>query len=180
MKDNECLAIACLNLLRLQVHAWQCSRGVDSGGTAEGAEATWCAGVHSALVALVEGRAGAGAAAAARRALAAAWPLLLPTPHVRANHLITLLPQGSVPASTGARFMTELLVWSLLGGGGLRDALRNALQSHATDAYNHLLLDADYDQVDIITGQRGPPPMKSGDETDLDVVSAYTEEYQLK
>ncbi|KAG6464463.1 hypothetical protein O3G_MSEX014531 [Manduca sexta] len=179
MKDNECLAIACLNLLRLQVHAWQCSRGVDSGETAEGAEATWCAGVHSALVALVEGRAGAGAAAAARRALAAAWPLLLPTPHVRANHLITLLPQGSVPASTGARFMTELLVWSLLGGGGLRDALRNALQSHATDAYNHLLLDTDYDQVDIITGQRGPPPMKSGDETDLDVVSAYTEEYQL-
>ncbi|KAG6461484.1 hypothetical protein O3G_MSEX012658 [Manduca sexta] len=93
MKDNECLAIACLNLLRLQVHAWQCSRGVDSSETAEGAEATWCAGVHSALVALVEGRAGAGAAAAARRALAAAWPLLLPTPHVRANHLITLLPQ---------------------------------------------------------------------------------------
>lgn len=37
--------------------------------------------------------------------------------------------------------MTELLVWSLLGGGGLRDALRNALQAHSTDAYNHLQLD---------------------------------------
>lgn len=48
---------------------------------------------------------------------------------------------GAVPASTGARFMTELLVWSLLGGGGLRDALRNALQAHSTDAYNHLQLD---------------------------------------
>lgn len=49
---------------------------------------------------------------------------------------------GSAPASAGARFMTELLVWSLLGGGGLRDALRNALQAHSADAYNHLQLDA--------------------------------------
>lgn len=46
-----------------------------------------------------------------------------------------------MPASTGARFMTELLVWSLLGGGGLRDALRNALQTHQSDSYNHLQLD---------------------------------------
>lgn len=38
--------------------------------------------------------------------------------------------------------MTELLVWSLLGGGGLRDALRTALQSHSSDVYNHLQLDA--------------------------------------
>lgn len=51
-------------------------------------------------------------------------------------------PTGSAPASAGARFMTELLVWSLLGGGGLRDALRNALQTHSTDTYNHLQLDA--------------------------------------
>lgn len=37
--------------------------------------------------------------------------------------------------------MTELLVWSLLGGGGLRDALNNALQTHSDDTYNHLQLD---------------------------------------
>lgn len=48
---------------------------------------------------------------------------------------------GSVPSSTGARFMTELLVWSLLGGGGLRDALKTALQAHTADAYTHLQLD---------------------------------------
>lgn len=54
----------------------------------------WCSGVHTALVALVEGRAGPAAAAAARRALAAAWPILLPTPQLRAHHLIALLPQG--------------------------------------------------------------------------------------
>lgn len=45
-------------------------------------------------MALVEGRAGASAAAAARKALAAAWPILLPTPQIRAQHLIALLPQG--------------------------------------------------------------------------------------
>ncbi|KAJ0180993.1 hypothetical protein K1T71_003078 [Dendrolimus kikuchii] len=176
IKENECLAVACLNLLRLQVHAWQCSMGSDMNER-ETESRSWCSGVHSALVALVEGRAGPLAASAARRALAAAWPLLLPTPQVRAHHLITLLPQGSVPASAGARFMTELLVWSLLGGGGLRDALRNALQIHSADTYNHLQLDADYDQIDIVTGQRGPPATSTGDE--IDVVQGCTEEYQL-
>lgn len=120
IKENECIAIACLNLLRLQVsdildiaiqnysytcyvritrhllyqvHAWQCSR--KNGGDESDLEGrSWCTGVHTALVALVEGRAGAAAAAAARRALSAAWPLLLPTPQIRAHHLITLLPQG--------------------------------------------------------------------------------------
>ncbi|VVD02569.1 unnamed protein product [Leptidea sinapis] len=33
------------------------------------------------------------------------------------------------------------LVWSLLGGGELRDALRNALHADTTDAYTHLQLD---------------------------------------
>ncbi|KAL0895990.1 hypothetical protein ABMA27_011981 [Loxostege sticticalis] len=176
IKENESLAISCLNLLRLQVHAWQCSRGNDVE-TVDAESRSWCNGVHTALVALVEGRAGPAAAAAARRALAAAWPLLLPTPQIRAQHLIALLPQGAVPASTGARFMTELLVWSLLGGGGLRDALRNALQAHSTDAYNHLQLDVDYDQVDIVTGQRGTQTTANGD--DAEAITGCGEEYQL-
>ncbi|CAK1599489.1 unnamed protein product [Parnassius mnemosyne] len=184
IKENECLAISCLNLLRLQVHAWQCSRGAESaagegaGASAGGERRAWCGGVHGALVALAEGRAGAGAAAAARRALAAAWPLLLPTPQLRAHHLIALLPHGSAPASAGARFMTELLVWSLLGGGGLRDALKNALQAHSTDTYNHLQLDDEYDQVDIVTGQRGSQSSASADNVDA-VQGGCTEEYQI-
>ncbi|CAB3255423.1 unnamed protein product [Arctia plantaginis] len=178
IKEVECMAVSCLNLLRLQVQAWQCSRGTETEESASEAR-SWCNGVHTALVALVEGRAGVAAAAAARKALSAAWPLLLPTPHIRAHHLITLLPQGSVPASAGARFMTELLVWSLLGCGGLRDALKNALQAHSTDAYNHLQLDTDYDQIDIVTGQRGRPPSATGDETDQVPVAACIEEYQL-
>lgn len=79
--------------LCFKVHAWQCARGPEIDDNEEGR--SWCAGVHTALVALVEGRAGPAAAAAARRALAAAWPLLLPTPQVRAQHLIALLPQGN-------------------------------------------------------------------------------------
>lgn len=83
------------HFLIFKVQAWQCSRGPEPDDT-EGEARSWCNGVHTALVALVEGRAGAGAATAARRALAAAWPLLLPTPQVRAHHLITLLPQGEI------------------------------------------------------------------------------------
>ncbi|XP_038209493.1 probable E3 ubiquitin-protein ligase HERC2, partial [Zerene cesonia] len=176
MKENECLAISCLNLLRLQVHAYQCAHGDAEDGEAE--SRSWCAGVHGALVALAEGRAGGGAAAAARRALAAAWPVLLPTPHVRANHLISLLPQGSVPASAGARFMTELLVWSLLGGGGLKDALSNALQVNSSDSYNHLQLDDEFDQVDIVTGQRSRPSTTMSDDSDSIQVECV-EEYQI-
>ncbi|XP_013183359.2 probable E3 ubiquitin-protein ligase HERC2 [Amyelois transitella] len=179
IQETECIAIACLNLLRLQVHAWQCSRGEDDDDITSGStdKRSWCGGVHTALVALVEGRAGPAAAAAARRALAAAWPLLLPTPQIRAHHLIALLPQVSVPASAGARFMIELLVWSLLGGGGLRDALRNALQDNANDAYNHLQLDVDYDQVDIITGQIGQHTTTSGENGEN--IPGCPEEYQL-
>lgn len=75
------------------MHAWQCARGLELDDS-ESEERSWSAGVHSALVALVEGRAGVAAAVAARKALAAAWPLLLPTPQIRAHHLIALLPQG--------------------------------------------------------------------------------------
>ncbi|XP_041973907.1 probable E3 ubiquitin-protein ligase HERC2 [Aricia agestis] len=172
VKENECIAISCLNLLRLQVHAWQCTQ--DSGDV-EGA--LW-GGVHSALAALAEGRAGASAAAAARRALAAAWPLLLPTPHLRALHLIALLPQGSAPASAGARFMTELLVWSLLGGGGLRDALNNALRADSADPYSHLQLDDEYDQIDIVTGQRGTPTTTMSEDSEA-VPATCPEEYEI-
>lgn len=85
--------------------------------------------------------------------------------------------------------MTELLVWSLLGGGGLRDALRNALQTHQSDSYNHLQLDeyvsslisnffftmsskikyysfSEYDQIDIVTGQRGSPATTMSDDSE--------------
>ncbi|CAG9575570.1 unnamed protein product [Danaus chrysippus] len=177
IKDNECLAISCLNLLRLQVHAWQCARGNEIDEVDPDSR-SWCSGVHTALVALVEGRAGASAAAAARKALAAAWPILLPTPQIRAQHLIALLPQGSSPASAGARFMTELLVWSLLGGGGLRDALRNALLVHSNDTYNHLQLDDEYDQIDIVTGQRGVPATTMSDDSET-VQARCINEYQI-
>ncbi|KPJ21086.1 E3 ubiquitin-protein ligase HERC2 [Papilio machaon] len=74
--------------------------------------------------------------------------------------------------------MTELLVWSLLGGGGLRDALKNALRAHATDTYNHLQLDDEYDQVDIVTGQRGSTSAANADDIDIEE-GGCTEEYQI-
>ncbi|XP_072935158.1 probable E3 ubiquitin-protein ligase HERC2 [Epargyreus clarus] len=174
-KDNEYIAVACLNLFRLQVHAWQSARGLEGAGAAA---AAWSGALHATLVTLVEGCAGLAAAAAARRALAAAWPLLLPTPQIRAQHLIELLPQGSQPTSIGARFMTELLVWSLLGGGGLQDALKNALQIHSADMYNHLQLDDTYDQVDIVTGQRSKATAANYDQVDP-CQGGFTDDYPM-
>ncbi|VVD02570.1 unnamed protein product, partial [Leptidea sinapis] len=73
--------------------------------------------------------------------------------------------------------MTELLVWSLLGGGGLRDALRNALQADTTDAYTHLQLDDEFDQIDIVTGQRTRTSTMSDDPETIQ--AEYIVDYQV-
>lgn len=75
------------------MHAWQRVNG--AANPERDGVVSWGADVYDALVKLIEGEAGAGAAAAARRALAAAWPVLLPRPQMRAQHLIQLLPQGN-------------------------------------------------------------------------------------
>lgn len=155
-EENESLAISCLNILRLQVHAWQCADRLNKQEAKNNAvNKDCCASIYSSLVTLIEGKAGPGAATAAKRALSAAWPMLLPSPQVRAQHLIALLPQGSGGMTSGSRFMSELLVWSLLDGGGLQDALRDALRTRRSDDYKHLCLDDEFDQVDIMTGQCG-------------------------
>jgi len=67
---------------------------------------------------------------AAQAALQAGWSVLLPTPDERAKTLSTLLPvaaeSGSV--SPGQRFMTDLLVSSLMADDGLETALKAAVK----------------------------------------------------
>ncbi|CAG9110136.1 unnamed protein product [Plutella xylostella] len=147
-----------------------------------GKENPWTHGVLQSLIVLVEGRAGAGAAAAAKKTLAAAWPMLMPTPQVRARHLLTLLPmgKGTHELTAGGRFMVELLVWSLLGGGGLRAALTLALQENHCDCCKHLLLDTDYDQIDIMTGQCVSKKDDADEQTEVAVVATTQETYEPK
>lgn len=66
---------------------------------------------------------------AAQATLQAGWSVILPTASERAETLTSLLSnteQG--PTNCGHRFMTDLLVWSLMADGGLEMALYEALR----------------------------------------------------
>ena len=72
---------------------------------------------------------------AAQRVLEAAWMVLLPTADERARALSTLLPcqtgselDGHAGQSAGRKFMTDLLVSSLMADGGLKTALKAAIR----------------------------------------------------
>ena len=72
--------------------------------------------------------------AAAQAVLQTGWSILLPTADERARALSTLLPsncaQGdSFIMSPGRRFMSDLLVGSLMADGGLETALRAAVKA---------------------------------------------------
>lgn len=77
---------------------------------------------------------------AAQATLQAGWSILLPTANERAHTLSSLLPVGIEPlqVSKGHRFMTDLLVWSLMADGGLETALFEALVAEIAE-----LADAD-------------------------------------
>ncbi|KAG5897066.1 hypothetical protein JTB14_025882 [Gonioctena quinquepunctata] len=68
--------------------------------------------------------------AAAQATLQTGWSVLLPTANGRARTLSSLLLNTDVEpkmCKSGHRFMTDLLVWSLMADGGLETALNDAL-----------------------------------------------------
>ena len=67
----------------------------------------------------------------AQGVLEAAWMILLPTADERARALSALLPNQSAEShgqSSGRKFMTDLLVSSLMADGGLKTALKGAIK----------------------------------------------------
>lgn len=72
---------------------------------------------------------------AAQATLHAGWSVLLPTADERARTLSSLLPStGTDPSniSPGQRFMTDLLVSSLMADEGLETALKAAIRGKAS------------------------------------------------
>lgn len=72
--------------------------------------------------------------AAAQSVLLTGWSILLPTAEERARALSSLLPNSgsngdSFLTSPGRRFMTDLLVGSLMADGGLETALIAAVKA---------------------------------------------------
>ena len=130
-QEQECLATAALHLLRLQLEAARHHNvPVASLGLAPGT--ALLAGLKRRVVELASGEGVLGTVQdAAQAVLEGAWPLLLPTADERARALSTLLPGQTGDAGAaqppGRKFMTDLLVSSLMADGGLKTALVAAI-----------------------------------------------------
>ncbi|KAI8034196.1 hypothetical protein M5D96_013047 [Drosophila gunungcola] len=128
-QESECIAVACLNLVRLQLLAL-IANGVEPRqvGLASGSR------LLGSLKARILGLAGGSQVlrtiqVAAQQALQDGWSVLLPTAAERAQTLTSLLPSEPGQASSaGHRFMTDLLVSSLMAEGGLESALQHAIR----------------------------------------------------
>lgn len=126
-QETECITVAALNLLRLQFHAL-IANNVSSNavGLSEGSRLLTSlktrilqlAGGSNVLKTIQE---------SAQRALQVGWSILLPSASERAQTLTALLPSDAGVSSTGHRFMTDLLVGSLMAEEGLQTALKQAI-----------------------------------------------------
>ncbi|XP_055844671.1 probable E3 ubiquitin-protein ligase HERC2 isoform X2 [Episyrphus balteatus] len=132
-QESECIAVACLNLLRLQLHAL-IANGISpkSVGLNEGSR------LLINLKTRILGLAGGSCILktmqeAAQWTLQIGWSVLLPTASERAQTLTSLLPSEPGISSSGHRFMTDLLVGSLMAEGGLEIALNQAIRSETSE-----------------------------------------------
>ncbi|GAB6021505.1 E3 ubiquitin-protein ligase herc2 [Chamberlinius hualienensis] len=133
-QDKECMAVAGLNLLRLQLHA-AIIHGIDVEplGLSPGNRL-----LTSLKQRVVELASNAGVVStvqlAAQSVLQIGWSILLPTADERARALSSLLPNNNVIGEShypnpGRYFMTDLLVGSLMADGGLETALQAAVKA---------------------------------------------------
>ncbi|KAJ8028688.1 E3 ubiquitin-protein ligase HERC2 [Holothuria leucospilota] len=131
-QEKECMAVAGLNLLRLQLHAAIC-QGEDPAKLGLEPSSVLLSNLKQRIVDLAS-NAGVvpSVQMAAQSALQTGWSLLLPTAEERARALSGLLPSAGTDAVTmtpGHRFMMDLLVGSLMADGGLESALHAAIWS---------------------------------------------------
>lgn len=128
-QEFECIAVGCLNLLRLQFYSL-ISNGISpkSIGLAEGnrllvnlkTRVLQLAGGTNILKTIQD---------SAQKALQIGWSILLPSATERAQTLTSLLPSEPSISTSGHRFMTDLLVNSLMADEGLQTALKQAINA---------------------------------------------------
>lgn len=130
-QDKECIAVATLNLLNLQIHTL-ISYNIDPQTVGFGVGSKLLGSLKTQVVALASGASVLPTIQQAAQAmLQSGWSILLPTANERAKTLSSLLPStGLEPTaiSVGQKFMTDLLVSSLMADGGLENALQGAIQ----------------------------------------------------
>ncbi|XP_072386929.1 E3 ubiquitin-protein ligase HERC2 [Diabrotica undecimpunctata] len=138
-QDKECLAISTLKLLQLQLHSI-ITNNLDAKSVGLGPNSKLLANLKSQVVYLASAiKILPTVQAAAQAALQTGWSVLLPTANGRARTLSSLLLNTDMEpkmCKSGHRFMTDLLVWSLMADGGLETALNEALNSEASELAN--------------------------------------------
>ncbi|KAK7486952.1 hypothetical protein BaRGS_00021768, partial [Batillaria attramentaria] len=155
-QDKECMAVAALNLLNLQLHA-AISQSEDSESLGLGQGSPLVNSLKHRVVSLASNSGVISTVQmAAQATLQSGWSILLPTAEERARALSSLLSNGghkmSVKRSgqrlmrvmqrlfdcsgrevsvmsSGQRFMTDLLVSSLMADGGLETSLQLAVKA---------------------------------------------------
>ncbi|XP_037077215.1 E3 ubiquitin-protein ligase HERC2-like [Pollicipes pollicipes] len=135
-QEDECMMVAALRLLTLQLHA-AITHGLDLSSLGLAAGSRLLTALKSRVVELASGGGVLGSVqAAAQATLKVGWSALLPTAEERAKTLSTLLPHAGCEVgspSAGRLFMTDLLVSSLMADGGLETALRAAVKVEVQD-----------------------------------------------
>lgn len=136
-QEAECIAVASLNLMCLQFHAMICNSISPKKVGLTGARLKTIktrilqlSGGNSILKTIQE---------AAQSALQIGWAILLPSAGERAQTLTSLLPDPS--QASAHRFMTDLLVGSIMAEGGLETALNQIINSESQDCEQLPLLD---------------------------------------
>ncbi|XP_011141461.1 E3 ubiquitin-protein ligase HERC2 [Harpegnathos saltator] len=155
-QDRECLAVATLNLLRLQLHT-MLTHNIDAKSVGLAATSTLLNSLKQRCVNLASAT---GILAtiqeAAQAVLQTGWSILLPTANERAKTLSSFLPntlnnaeQSSSANNNGQRFMADLLVSSLMADGGLELALKAAIKAEIADMPDEkdFLIDVDTSNV---------------------------------
>ena len=140
-QEQECIAVACLNLLKLQFHSIL-QRKIRLNCLQPGT--TLLASLKNKVVELASNaNVLETIQKSAQGCLQVSWMILLPTPDERARALSGLLPNSNDPNAgsgcipTGKRFMTDLLVSSLMADGGLETALMAAIKVEVQDLENN-------------------------------------------
>uniref|UniRef100_A0A3B3YFA5 HECT-type E3 ubiquitin transferase n=1 Tax=Poecilia mexicana TaxID=48701 RepID=A0A3B3YFA5_9TELE len=135
-QEKECMVVATLNLLRLQLHA-AINNQVDPEELGLGLGSVLLNNLKQTVVVLASNAGVLNTVqAAAQAVLQSGWSVLLPTAEERARALSSLLPNASgneMSVSAGRRFMIDLLVSSLMADGGLESALSAAITAEIQD-----------------------------------------------
>lgn len=135
-QEFECITVAALNLLHLQIHALITNNiSPKNVGLTEGSrllcslktKILQLAGGYNVLKTIQD---------TAQRTLQTGWSILLPTAAERAQTLTSILPSETSSPSSGYRFMTDLLVSSLMVEEGLQTALKKAINIEPEETSN--------------------------------------------